>query len=431
MRRSIRQVVPQCGECRPSHASPRNELCPAPAPACRRLSSSPTLNTDPPVPATVPQPSPVPARWADWLLGPGNHGQGRGAVKLTLLALAVYGLFALNVAAQVHLGLMAAGPGAWVSGLSLAGITAFYLLVRTGLSRHLGSDPSLTLPQSVFGVLITAWGYAIDPALRGAIIAIMLLNLVWGMFVLTQRQAFCLYLFGLVALGTAMAWGALRDPQRFPPAVEALHFSFAAILMTAVSVLSVNMARLRAKLGARTAELRAALERIQYLAHHDELTRISNRRHLSERLAAEQLHQRQSGQTMSLVLIDIDHFKAVNDRHGHAAGDAVLRLFAAALQATLRSTDFAGRWGGEEFLVVTPQASAATAAALVERLRTALGAASFDAVVPGLRITFSAGVAECAPGEDLHLAIDRADSALYQAKQAGRDRTVSEFVPLS
>ncbi len=374
-------------------------------------------------------PSPPPASpRARWLLGP--EGEGRGAVKLTLLALTVYGLFALNVAVQVNLGLMAAGPGVWVSALSLAGITAFYLLVRTGLSRHLWRDPTLTLPQSVFGVLITAWGYAIDPPLRGAIIAIMLLNLVWGMFVLSQRQAFGLYLFGLASLGAAMAWGALTDPVHYPPAVEALHFSFAAILMTAVSVLSVNMAKLRAKLGARTTELRAALERIQYLAHHDELTRISNRRHLSERLAAEQLNQRQSGQTMSLVLIDIDHFKSVNDRHGHAAGDAVLRHFATAVQATLRSTDFAGRWGGEEFLVVTPQASADTAAALVERLRAALAATSFDRLVPGLHITFSAGVAECAPGDDLHQAIERADRALYQAKQTGRDRTVSEFAPL-
>ena len=380
------------------------------------------------MPQPTPPTSPDATRWTRWLLGP--EGQGRGAVKLTLLALVVYGLFALNAAVQVQLGLMQPRPALWLSGSSLAGIAAFYLLVRSGLSRHIGGDPTLTLPQSLFGALITAWGYAIDPPLRGAIIAIMLLNLVWGMFVLSQRQAFGLYLFGLAALAAAMGYGALADPVQFPPAVEALHFSFAAILMTAVSVLSVNMARLRAKLAARTAELRAALASIQYLAHHDELTRISNRRHLSERLAAEQLNQRQSGETMSLVLIDIDHFKTVNDSHGHAAGDAVLRHFAAMLQGTLRSTDFAGRWGGEEFLVVTPQASAETAAALVERLREGLAETSFDTIVPGLRITFSAGVAECAPGEDLHLAIDRADRALYQAKQTGRDRTVSDFAPL-
>jgi diguanylate cyclase (GGDEF)-like protein len=251
------------------------------------------------------------------------------------------------------------------------------------------------------------------------------------MFVLTQRQAFGLYLFGLAALGAVMAGGAALDPVQFPPAVEALHFSFAAILMSAVSVLSVNIARMRKRLSARTAELREALDRIQYLAHHDELTRISNRRHLSERLADEQRRQTQDGPPMSLVLIDIDHFKSVNDRFGHAAGDAVLRHFASALQGALRASDFAGRWGGEEFLIVTPQANARTAEVLVERLRTALARTSFDAIAPGLGITFSAGVSECAPGEDLHVAIERADRRLYQAKQAGRDRTVSEFAPLS
>src|ERR1043165_2654675 len=277
-------------------ATPRRRStngCPSPSPhrqgePRRRLRQPPTVSNPTPHPSSSP--------WADWLLGP--EGEGRGAVKLTLLALAVYGLFAINVAVQVRLGLIAPGPGLWGSVLSLAGIMAFYLLLRTGLSRRFGRDPTLTLPQSVFGVLVTAWGYAIAPPLRGAIIAIMLLNLVWGMFVLSQRQAFGLYLFGLASLAAAIARGALTDPVRFPPAVEALHFSFAAILMTAVPVLSVNMAKLRAKLGARTTELRAALERIQYLAHHDELTRISNRRHLSERLAAEQLSQRQSGQTM-------------------------------------------------------------------------------------------------------------------------------------
>jgi len=351
-------------------------------------------------------------------------------VKLTLLAVAVYALFVLNVAVQVRLGLIAGGPALWFGCVSLAGIGVFYGLVRSGLSRRLGSDPSLTLAQSVFGMGMTAWGYAIDPPLRGAVIAIMLLNLVWGMFVLSRRQALGLYLVGLGGLGAVMAGGALLDPQRFPPAVEALHFTFAAILMTAVSALSSSMSQLRQRLIARTAELRQALERIQYLAHHDELTRISNRRHLGERLADEQQRQRHSGHAMSLVLIDIDHFKTINDSHGHAAGDAVLRHFAATLQGALRASDFAGRWGGEEFLVAVPQADAATAEALVERLREAIAGSSFDAIAPGLRVTFSAGVAECAPGDDLQAAIERADRALYRAKRGGRDRTVSEFAPL-
>ena len=360
----------------------------------------------------------------------GREPRIRGYVKLTLLAVAVYGLFAANMAVQVQLGLMQSADACWLGACSLAGILGFYLLLRSGLSKHLGPDPSLTLPQSIFGVLITAWGYAIDPALRGAVIAIMLLNLVWGMFVLTQRQAFGLYLFGLSLLGGVMAGGSHVDPQRFPPVIEAMHFAFAAIVMTAVSVLSANMARMRNRLRARTTELREALEKIQYLAHHDELTRISNRRHLSERMAAEQSRQQQTGHPMSLVLIDIDHFKAVNDEHGHAAGDAVLRQFAEILHGVLRTSDLVGRWGGEEFLVVIPQSSPGIAELLVDRMRDALARASFDAVVPGLHITFSAGLSECAPGEDLHIAIDRADQALYRAKQDGRDRTVSQFATL-
>ena len=357
------------------------------------------------------------ARWLDALLGP--EGRGRGAVKLTLLAMAIYGLFAINAAVQVRLSLMQPQPALWLCGASLAGIVTFYVLLRSGLSRHLARDPTLTLPQSVFGALITAWGYAIDPPLRGAIIAIMLLNLVWGMFVLTQRQAFGLYLFGLVALGSAMAFGAVTDPVRFPPAVEALHFSFAAILMTAVSVLSVNMARLRAKLGRRTAELHAALERIQYLAHHDELTRISNRRHLGERLAAEQLNQRHSGQTMSLVLIDIDHFKAVNDRRGHAAGDEVLCQVSRALKGEFRTSDTLVRWGGEEFLGILAANDQAGAVILGEKVRAAIEALRIEGFAP---LTVSAGTSELGPGEEPAAALRRADAALYRAKAEGRNR---------
>ena len=374
------------------------------------------------MPKLAPHPASAPASWADWLLGP--KGQGRGAVKLTLLALTVYGLFALNVAVQVNLGLMQARPGAWVSGVSLAGIAGFYLLVRTGLSRHLARDRSLTLPQSVFGALITAWGYAIDPPLRGAIIAIMLLNLVWGMFVLSQRQAFGLYLFGLAALAVAMGYGAATDPAQFPPAVEVLHFSFAAILMTAVSVLSVNMARLRAKLSARTAELRAALGRIQYLAHHDELTQISNRRHLSERLATEQLNQRQSGQTMSLVLIDIDHFKAINDTYGHVAGDIVLRQLSKLLKQNLRATDVAGRYGGDEFCVILPDLPLFNAAQAMEALRERFAILGYEQN-PALKVSLSIGLAAYDPAHaDATRWLNDADQALYEAKASGRNRVI-------
>ena len=360
-------------------------------------------------------------RPSSWLFG--EVPERRGQLTLTLLAVLVYVLFALVVACEVFLGLMDAGPGIAWSVTSISGIVGFYLLIRTGLSERLGSDPSLTLYQSAFGVAATAFGYAINPELRGAIIAIMMLNLVWGMFVLKDRQALGLCGFALALLAATMAWKSATDPARFPPRIELLHFSFALILLVATSVLSMRMGGLRARLSARKLELQQALATIRELAQVDELTRLSNRRHILEMLAIAHTRCVRSGEPLSVVLIDLDHFKAVNDRHGHAAGDAVLREFATVLRGGLRESDFAGRWGGEEFLVVLPQMRAGVAAVLVDRLRDAVAQMSFDHVMPGLVISFSAGASECSASEATHVAIERADQAMYLAKEAGRGRT--------
>ncbi len=143
-----------------------------------------------------------------------------------------------------------------------------------------------------------------------------------------------------------------------------------------------------------------------------------------ELLKAEQVRCVRSGEPLSLVLIDLDHFKTINDRHGHAVGDAVLREFAQALREGLRESDGAGRWGGEEFLLVLPGMPASAAAAFVDRLHGVVARRVLDATLPELRVSFSAGVSECAGGEVVQDAIARADHALYRAKDAGRGRTI-------
>ena len=363
------------------------------------------------------------AGWASRLVF-GDVPERRGPITLTLLAVLVYLLFTLVVACEVFLGLMDAASGLAWSVISIAGILGFYLLIRTGLSERLGGDPSLTLYQSAFGVAATAFGYAINPELRGAIIAIMMLNLVWGMFVLRDRQALGLCVFALALLAATMAWKSATDPVRYPAHIEMLHFSFALILLVATSVLSMRMGGLRARLAARKAELQQALATIRELAQVDELTRLSNRRHILEMLAIAHTRCVRSGETLSVVMIDLDYFKAINDRHGHAVGDAVLREFAQVLRAGLRESDFAGRWGGEEFLLVLPQMRADAAATLVDRLREAAGRLLFDPALPGLKISFSAGAAECASSESTQVAIEQADQAMYRAKEAGRGRTL-------
>lgn len=156
-------------------------------------------------------------------------------------------------------------------------------------------------------------------------------------------------------------------------------------------------------------------------ARTDALTRLPNRAHAH----AELLHLAQAGhhQPVTLMLVDLDHFKAINDAHGHAMGDAVLVSCAAALRGALRRTDDLARWGGEEFLVWLPRTGLADAMVVANKLRTAVAQRLHgeSSRAEGVRVTMSVGVAEWQGGELLSEVLQRADRAMYEAKHAGRD----------
>jgi diguanylate cyclase (GGDEF)-like protein len=155
----------------------------------------------------------------------------------------------------------------------------------------------------------------------------------------------------------------------------------------------------------------------------DYLTRLPNRRgfsQLAEVLARQAQRQRQP---LAVVLFDLDDFKGVNDRYGHAAGDALLRGAARLARAQVRASDVLARWGGEEFVVLLPACDRACAARRAETLRAALGAHDFSGIG---RVTASFGVAEAAAGESVDALIQRADRALYRAKHAGKNRVEVE-----
>jgi diguanylate cyclase (GGDEF)-like protein len=159
----------------------------------------------------------------------------------------------------------------------------------------------------------------------------------------------------------------------------------------------------------------------------DGLTGIANRRQCEESLTAEIARAERLGSTLTIVLADLDDFKAVNDAHGHAVGDDVLRTFAGALRATLRDSDLAGRWGGEEFLLLLPGADAAGGAQLADRVREAF----LEHAFPGregtpVRVTCSFGVAQHRAGDDERDLFAAADRALYRAKRAGKNRVELE-----
>jgi diguanylate cyclase (GGDEF)-like protein len=174
----------------------------------------------------------------------------------------------------------------------------------------------------------------------------------------------------------------------------------------------------------RTAELQRANDELERLATVDGLTAVANRRSLDQRLEAQFLLQRRSAQPYALALLDVDHFKRINDTHGHQAGDEVLRQLARLLVEKARATDFVARYGGEEFAVLLVGAREGPEAAVAaERIRAAVALHPFPEVG---KVTVSIGLSS-ATARDAGAAevVQRADAALYRAKQQGRDRVVA------
>ncbi len=167
--------------------------------------------------------------------------------------------------------------------------------------------------------------------------------------------------------------------------------------------------------------LRRALEQLEQAASTDRLTGAWNRRRFEEAVHPEMALAQRRREPLSLLMLDLDHFKRVNDTFGHGAGDAVLAGTAQTLRLHLRASDALVRWGGEEFLVMAPATRLAGAGGLAEKLREALSTVVFPEVG---QVTMSLGVAEYRPGETLDGWIERADQALYRAKRDGRNRVV-------
>jgi diguanylate cyclase (GGDEF)-like protein len=161
--------------------------------------------------------------------------------------------------------------------------------------------------------------------------------------------------------------------------------------------------------------------RLRTLSLSDELTGLANRRATLAQLQAAMVSARERAAPLSVMMVDVDHFKQVNDTHGHAAGDDVLRHLSRLLPTSLRSLDRLGRIGGEEFLAVLPDATLQQAATIAERMRASLAATPAPTGAGPLPVTASIGVAMLRPGESLDALLDRADQALYAAKGSGRN----------
>lgn len=190
----------------------------------------------------------------------------------------------------------------------------------------------------------------------------------------------------------------------------------------------IEIAEYGAVLEARTEELAQANAQLRRLATTDGLTGLSNHRTFQEALAKEFRLSHRSDRPLSLALLDVDHFKAFNDAHGHPAGDEVLREVAAALKATARASDVAARYGGEEFAILLPDTDVVGAWDAAERIRLAIA----DHPWAKDAVTASLGIATLEPADvDPSALVARADRALYAAKASGRNRTMMDGGPMS
>jgi diguanylate cyclase (GGDEF)-like protein len=169
---------------------------------------------------------------------------------------------------------------------------------------------------------------------------------------------------------------------------------------------------------------KGAQEKLRILATFDDLTGLMNRAAIKSFLAREMDRATCEDRALSVILLDLDHFKLVNDTHGHAAGDIVLQAAAQRIKSSLRGYDEVGRYGGEEFLIVAPSCSIENVMTLVERIRNNIGNTPVDIDGKMLPISCSLGAASIATGqrEDIDALIERADAALYRAKANGRNQ---------
>ena len=213
-------------------------------------------------------------------------------------------------------------------------------------------------------------------------------------------------------------------PGRYSTVVGLSNFLVSMITLPGVSALAMRLNSLQARLKQQRLDLKAALNRIQDLATLDDLTGLANRRRARELLLTEVTRVDRAVQPFSVALLDLDHFKQLNDRFGHAGGDQILRCFSEAARASVRSVDTVARWGGEEFLILMPEADVSHAFDAIERLREHIAMLSVTSGQGDMHFTFSAGVAGHRLGQSVDDTIVRADRALYSAKAAGRNRVV-------
>jgi len=308
------------------------------------------------------------------------------------------------------------------------GVTALtglsWWMLRSGFSERF-RDPFLSAYQLTVACGAIAGVAALVPVAAPHFFNVMLVVFIFGALRLSTRQT--VVGGGLIALAAAgvMVMHADVPPPPPSPALTAITWLSYVTVFFRCLLVGLYGSSLRGRLKRRNAQLAESTARIEQLASHDELTGVLNRRAVWALLEGHATPPAGEHGRLCVALLDLDHFKQVNDRFGHQVGDEVLRRFCQVVKSGLREGDRLGRYGGEEFLLLLPQVGLESAQMVVERLRERVAAAGWDDLTPGAPVSVSVGVAAWRDGDSVAELIGRADAALYRAKADGRNRVVA------
>ena len=307
-------------------------------------------------------------------------------------------------------------------GLAAVGVLGVLVASRDGSIAGVHVGPVLLLPFVIYVAARFGIRWAAVATASVAMVVIVMVTSGRGIYgdlparaMVVQVQEFIL-IMSLIALGLSALLTQLHTKQR---ELESTN--------RRLDDLNRN---LEGRVEERTAALRALNTQLETLALTDALTGLLNRRAFLDLVTREIAHSHRQHRPLAILLADLDHFKSVNDRYGHPAGDMVLQQAAAITKTVIRASDTLVRYGGEEFLILAPDTDEAGALDLAERVRQALRSAAFETGRGVINITASFGVTVLCE-DDMHpeQLVQRADQALYAAKQQGRDRVVVAMVP--
>ncbi|SHM02528.1 GGDEF domain-containing protein [Phytopseudomonas punonensis] len=319
---------------------------------------------------------------------------------------------------------------AMLLGAMVASQLLFLGMFLSGRNQRL-SDPSLTEAQVLVALGLTTVLVAMLDKGRGSLLVVYPMSMLFGLFQLQTRVFFrcaCLGFLGFLAINFyEFQAGTTRDVGLvvLQTCVLGLVLAWLNLFAWYMQQMRQRMRKRRFALQAHQDTLRGMMRQLEDMVATDELTGLFNRRHFL-RMAAQALEALTPARQHGLALIDLDHFKSINDRYGHAAGDRVLQAFAGVASACLRDGDVIARYGGEEFVLLIPDTDAVSFQACCERLRVAFSECQpVNVKVPNLSL--SVGMTLVSMYDDLDEALHRADQALYQAKRSGRNRSASTW----